>query len=117
MKNISKIGVGIPYTTYNGIPKRDLAPLKRDFNPTLEETLATLPNSKQINPLNSLNWRITRTVKLYGTSCIICGTHSNVEMHHIRVVKYLKGKTVHSAMLKTLNRTQVPLCSDHKNGA
>jgi hypothetical protein len=117
IKDISKIGVGFPYTTFNGIPKPELAPLKKDFNPTLEETLATLPKSKQINPLNSLNWRITRTVKLSGASCIICGTQSNVEMHHIRGVKYLKGQTVHSAMMKTLNRTQVPLCSDHQKMA
>lgn len=34
-------------------------------------------------------------------------------MHHIKGVKYLKGTTVHSVMMKSLNRSQVPLCSAH----
>jgi hypothetical protein len=42
-------------------------------------------------------------------------------MHHIKGVKYLKGTTVHSVMMKSLNRTQVSLCRAHhqmahKNG-
>jgi len=55
MKDISKIKVGIPYTTFNEISKPDLAPLKKDFNPTLKETLTSTPKSRHINPLNSLN--------------------------------------------------------------
>jgi len=115
MKDISKISLGIPYTMFNEIPKPNLALLKKDFNSTL--ILTSLPKSRHINPLNSLNWRITRTVKLSGATCIICD--SNIEMHH--GVKYLKDMTVHSAMMKTLNRRQVPLCSAHhkivyKNG-
>ena len=115
MKDISKISLEIPYTTFNKIPKPNLALLKKDFNPTL--TLTLLPKSKHINSLNSLNWRITRTVKLSRTTCIICD--SNIKMHY--GVKYLKGMIVHSAMMKTLNRRQVPLYSAHhkiayKNG-
>ena len=42
-------------------------------------------------------------------------------MHPIKGVKYLKGTTVHSVRMKSLNRTQVPLCRAHpqiahKNG-
>jgi hypothetical protein len=54
-----QIAVGLPYTKFNDIPKPDLAPLKKDFVPTFEETIS--PNSSHINPLNSLNWRVSRT--------------------------------------------------------
>ena len=71
MKHISKISLEIPYTTFNKISKPNLALLKKDFNLTLGETLTLLPKSRHINSLNSLNWRITRTVKLFGAAYII----------------------------------------------
>jgi group II intron reverse transcriptase/maturase len=121
IKDKTKIRVGVSYTKFSQIPKPDLAPLKKDFNPSFDEAIKASPNFSDINPLNSLNWRVSRTVKLSGASCIICGTSQNIEMHHIRGVKYLKGLSVHTIMMKTLNRTQVPLCPEHhkmahKNG-
>ena len=64
---------------------------------------------------------MTRTVRLTDARCVICETDVNVEMHHIKGLKYLKGVTVHSEMMRNLNRTQVPLCRvhhrmAHKNG-
>jgi len=116
-----QVFLGLPYTTYKDIPKPDLAPLKKDFMPTFAEVIQSVPVSSSKDPLNSLNWRVSRTVKLINATCIICGVKENIEMHHIRGIKHLKGLTVHSAMLRTLNRTQVPLCPEHhrmahKNG-
>lgn len=62
-----------------------------------------------------------RTVRISEAQCIICKETRNVEMHHIKGVKYLKGTTVHTEMMRNLNRVQVPLCRTHhrmahKNG-
>lgn len=45
-------------------------------------------------------------------------TNSNVEMHHIKGLKYLKGTTVQTEIMRKLNRIQVPLHHKmaHKNG-
>ena len=47
--------VGVPYTSYNEIPKPDLAPLAKNFNSTFFETLTDNPKQKDINPINALN--------------------------------------------------------------
>jgi len=64
---------------------------------------------------------MVRTVKISEAQCIICKETRNVEMHHIKGLKYLKGTTVHTEMMRNLNRIQVPLCRKHhrmahKNG-
>ena len=48
-KEKSTIALGIPYTKFIDIPKPDLAPLKKEFNPTFEETLFS--TSRHINRL------------------------------------------------------------------
>ena len=40
-------------------PKPEL--FKKDFKPTFDETIKASSNGRHINPLNSLNWRVTRT--------------------------------------------------------
>lgn len=105
--------LGIPYTTYKQIPKPDLAPLRKDFSTAFLDVIQSSPTASTNDPLSSLNWRVSRTIKLTGATCIICGTKDNIEMHHIKGVKYLKSLDLHSAMLKRLNRTQVPLCQEH----
>ena len=46
--------------------KPDLATLKKDFAPTLAETLKSsggnTAGAAHINPLNALNWRVSRTI-------------------------------------------------------
>lgn len=56
---------------------------------------------------------LSRTVRLTEAKCIICGTDQKVEMHHIKGLKYLKGTSAHNLMMRSLNRTQVPLCRVH----
>lgn len=55
LKDRKRYVVGIPFTSFKDIPHPDLAPLKKDFNPTFMETLTSSPNNRQVNPLNSLN--------------------------------------------------------------
>lgn len=53
-------------------------------------------------------WRTT--FKLYSICCI-CGSNSNIEMHHIKSIKSIKNKTQDfNLILKQLNRKQVPVC-------
>jgi hypothetical protein len=56
---------------------------------------------------------MSRTVRLAEAKCIICGETQNIEMHHIKGIKYLKGTSVHTTIMKRLNRIQVPLCKPH----
>jgi len=120
-KNKEKLKLGIPYTKYKDIRKPDLAPLNKNFNLTFKEILTSSSSSDHTNPLNSLNWRVSRSSKLVGAICIICDSTENIEMHHIRGIKYLKGISIHTVMMKRLNRIQIPLCRIHhkmvhKNG-
>lgn len=109
--------VGVPFTSYREIPKPDVAPLSKDFNPTFSETLLDNPYPsgirKDINPVDSLNWLLSRTVRITDAKCMICGSDREVEMHHVKGLKYLKATTVHNLMMKSLNRIQVPLCKTH----
>lgn len=56
---------------------------------------------------------MSRTARISEAKCIICGNDQDVEMHHIRGLKYLKGISVHTVMMISLNRIQVPLCKVH----
>ena len=47
---------------------------------------------KHKDPLFRLGWRLGRGLAPLRGPCAICGTHHDVEMHHIRSVKDLKGK-------------------------
>jgi group II intron reverse transcriptase/maturase len=53
-------------------------------------------------------WRTT--FKLYSLCCI-CGSDSNIEMHHINSLKSIKKrKPDFNLILKQLNRKQIPVC-------
>lgn len=105
--------IGVPFTMYKDIPKPDIAPLSKTFNPTFSEVLRDDPKRKDISPTNALNWLLSRTVRITDAKCTVCGSDQNLEMHHIRGLKYLKATTVHNLMMKSLNRIQVPLCKTH----
>lgn len=105
--------VGVAYTSYNDIPKPDVAPLAKNFRPTFLEVLTNNPKREDINPIESLNWLLSRTVRITDAKCVICGSDQGIEMHHIKGLKYLKATTVHNLMMKSLNRIQVPLCKTH----
>jgi hypothetical protein len=53
-------------------------------------------------------WRTT--FKMYSFCCV-CGTDSNIQMHHTNSLKRIKDKTPHfDLILKQLNRKQIPVC-------
>jgi hypothetical protein len=65
--------------------------------------------SDVFSPMKKINWR---TYKNLNAFCVICGTNSNIEWHHVNSIK--KGKvTGFTQVMKQLNRKQIPLCHEH----
>lgn len=65
------------------------------------------------------SWAGKLTQTSFGKVCTICGSSSNIEMHHIRSVKdvrsrYLSKETLSVAkFIGAIKRKQVPLCNYH----
>jgi len=65
------------------------------------------------------SWADKLTQTSFGKVCVICGTSSDIEMHHVRSVKnvrnkYLSKETVSVArLIGAIRRKQIPLCSYH----
>jgi group II intron reverse transcriptase/maturase len=78
-----------------------------------------LINSPLPDTIINQSWAGKLTQTSFGKVCIICGTSSNIEMHHVRSVKdvrskYLSKETVSIAKLMgAIRRKQIPLCSYH----
>jgi hypothetical protein len=65
--------------------------------------------SDVFSPMKKINWR---TYKNLNAFCVICGTNSNIEWHHVNSIR--KGKvTGFTQVMKQLNRKQIPLCHEH----
>lgn len=54
-----------------------------------------------------------RTRSKLGFPCLICGTHDNVEMHHVRHVQKMGARKPKGfqAVMRALNRKQIPVCN------
>lgn len=87
---------------------RDLA--RDKFLENMKKRKIINPVSSDIfSPLTSINWRTARNLT---SVCAICGTLTNVEMHHVKAIR--KGKTTgFGQVMKQLNRTMIPLCRTH----
>jgi group II intron reverse transcriptase/maturase len=65
------------------------------------------------------NWNNKLTKSNLFKVCVICGSSSHVEMHHVRKIKDLKGNVEKNKMdfftmqMASINRKQVPLCASH----
>lgn len=65
------------------------------------------------------NWNKKLTKSNLFLKCTICGSHDNVEMHHVRKIKDLKSKAMgkkmdfFTAQMASINRKQIPLCTTH----
>lgn len=69
--------------------------------------------SHMADPLRSLTWRNARGSYALGRPCAVCGTFENVEMHHVRGLKYIdKGTRIGAKMIAAM-RKQIPLCRLH----
>lgn len=54
-----------------------------------------------------------RGMRALELPCVICGSNEDVEMHHIRDIKSLKGKTAVETAVAAVKRKQIPLCRKH----
>jgi group II intron reverse transcriptase/maturase len=102
---------GVPFTKYKDIKRPDIKPLAKDFNRRI--TFGDSGDSTLPDPLISLNWRTSRGTLALNSICAICGSDKRIEMHHIRGLKYIKGKTLVELMMMKAKRKQIPLCRTH----
>lgn len=69
-------------------------------------------NDKNIGlPYSVFDYAI-RSKKLLNAQCSICGTNSNVEMHHRRPLKASKTDNTLKGINRNLTRKQIPLCRE-----
>jgi len=74
-----------------------------------------IPNVKEDNFLDSINWINGRTQADLELPCCLCGTQENIEMHHIRHVRKSNFSKISTyqpwhQMMSLRNRKQIPLC-------
>lgn len=102
----------IPYIKYATIPKPTLAPLPKDWSPDIRPRQPHAPYGTHIhlNILQNLNVRSSKGRTALQAVCSMCGSSSNVEMHHVRALKHLKGKTMVERMMIAARRKSIPLC-------
>jgi len=53
-----------------------------------------------------------RSKKKFNAKCVICGTTSNIEMHHRRPLKSSVTDNTLKGIKKNLTRKQIPLCKE-----
>jgi group II intron reverse transcriptase/maturase len=60
-------------------------------------------------------WASKYTRSKVGHVCIICGSGSNVQMHHVRMIRGLRARNLDffTTQMAAINRKQVPLCKNH----
>lgn len=102
----------LPFTKYKYIKKPDLAPLSKGWHPGKNKTVNDIIHMQNNHApeLGKLAIRAIRGRSLLESSCAKCGETSAVEMHHVRALKGLKGKTVVEKMMMAANRKSIPLC-------
>lgn len=91
----------IPYVTTMEIPSADL------------RTTAKNPQEHIEDPILKSGIYYTRGIRALGLPCAICGTTEGVEMHHIKRMANLKGKTALEQAKTGVKRKQIPLCREH----
>jgi group II intron reverse transcriptase/maturase len=92
--------IGIPYTKRGQIPPPDKS---HSYTGNLND--ATIND-----PLRTLNWSVLRARTQLEGICSKCGSSEKVEMHHVRALKDLKGKSPVEKLMISANRKQIPLC-------
>jgi hypothetical protein len=104
----------IPYIKYGTIPKPTLAPLPKNWNPS-HQMNTPYGTHKHLQFLRKLYVRSGKGRTALEGVCATCKSNSNVEMHHVKALKDLKGKTLVDRMMIAAKRKSIPLCwSCHK---
>lgn len=76
-------------------------------------------NVSNIDSIIFRNWNNKFTKSNLLKTCIICGSSSHIQMHHVRKIKDLRHKAKEgkkdffTLQMAAINRKQVPLCSSH----
>lgn len=70
-----------------------------------------------IDQLLNTSWTSSMTLSQFDESCAICGTHDNIEIHHIKSIKKVRVKTrTYAQWTGGFIRKSIPLCRyHHKN--
>lgn len=93
--------VKIPYVKTMEIPQPDL------------RTTAKNPQEHLGDPILKSKVYYLRGIRALGLPCVVCGTKEGVEMHHIKRLANLKGKTALEIAKASVKRKQIPLCREH----
>lgn len=128
----------ILYTTYSQIPSTENLKYGKTWKPEylkkLENLSEKLSNStqnkfelellnthpKEFNFLKVLTRGLSRGIKLLNSACILCQSKENIQIHHLKSVSSIKGKSIKEIRIKSFSSKQIPLCakchlSVHKN--
>ena len=72
------------------------------------------------DPMKNLEitWSGKLTLSTFDRTCVICGTNSDIEMHHLRKVgdvryKIRKNESTYAEWIGAAKRKQIPLCQYH----
>lgn len=118
----------ILYVKYSTIPKPLPIKFGTNWKPSYVKTLESSTSEKKLIEavqnetlavqaddltfLNVLTRGLTRGIKLLNANCSLCDSDTNVEIHHIKKVTDIKGKTELERRIKAFNSKQIPLCRD-----
>jgi group II intron reverse transcriptase/maturase len=91
--------VRIPFTLAREVKKPDLS---HSFDGSGGRTLK--------DPYSVLNTRAEQAHSALQGVCSLCGSKNNIEMHHVRGLKDLKGRERSDRIMIAINRKQIPLC-------
>jgi len=91
----------IPFTRAETVPAPDVS---HSYSGSIAN------ESTQRDPLAKLNWSVLRARSAMQGICAKCGSTEQIEMHHVRALKHLTGKTFIETLMISANRKQIPLC-------
>ena len=117
---------GILFDKYHKIPKPEKNKLESNWTPEYLKVLKKENNfldflkiiwdmrkQKAKNPLASMAWRLETSISTQGSSCAICGSNIDIQMHHEKSLKQIdKTSAIHKHMI-ALDIKQVPVCRKH----
>ncbi len=104
----------IPFVKYASISKPEVAPLPKEWTP-LKAGPSSFSPPDHLDFLKVLRVRSGRGKTALEAECAACGSTEHVEMHHVRALKDLRGKTPVERMMIAAKRKSIPLCwSYHK---
>jgi hypothetical protein len=74
------------------------------------------PNKYQKNrdPLSRAGYYLRKGIINFNSPCVICNSFEDVQMHHLKSIKNLKGRDHFMKHIIGLKIRQIPLCRKHQ---